>query len=229
MKTYVKALFSSTDLLLKVSIFSTLTQEQAGLLGNSVVRKSYKRGDFILEQGQKSNTLSILLRGRARVVMAHSDAREVILATLQPGDYFGEMSLIDGLAHSASVVAEIASQVLVLERRDFMRCIDSNSDLSLAVMQGLVARLRIANQKISALALTSVDTRVAYALLELAQPDAQGRRIIREKISRMYIAQMVGASREMVSRVLKVFEKNGFIHVFEDGSTQVNERRNVSR
>jgi CRP/FNR family cyclic AMP-dependent transcriptional regulator len=177
-----------------------------------------------VEQGKKSNALFIVLTGRARVLTADARGREVILATMQPGDYIGEMSLIDNEPHSASVRAEVQTDVLVLGRTEFARCLPENSSMAYAVMKGLVQRLRHADRKIESLALMDVYGRVARALLEFAVPDKDGQLFIRDKISRQDIAKMVGASREMVSRVMKDLEERGFIETRENGSMIVKDR-----
>jgi len=179
-----------------------------------------------VEQGKKSNALSIILTGRARVVTADTRGREVILATLQPGDYVGEMSLIDDEPHSATVLAEIQTDALILRRPEFARCLPENSSMAYAVMRGLVQRLRHADRKIESLALMDVYGRVARALLEFADEDAEGHAVIRDKVSRQDLAKMVGASREMVSRVMKDLEERGFIETREDGSLLIKERLN---
>jgi CRP-like cAMP-binding protein len=147
----------------------------------------------------------------------------VILAILQPGDYIGEMSLIDNEPHSATVQAEIQTDVLELARVDFARCLPENTSMAYAVMKGLVQRLRHADRQIQSLALMDVYGRVARALLETATPHADGTRLIRSKVSRSDIAKMVGASREMVSRVMKDLEQRGFIEVMDDGATRIKE------
>ena len=166
------------------------------------------------------------LTGRARVITTDARGREVILATMQPGDYVGEMSLIDNEPHSATVRAEVQTDVLVLGRQEFARCLPENSSMAYAVMKGLVQRLRHADRKIESLALMDVYGRVARALLEFAVVDSEGNAIIRDKVSRQDLAKMVGASREMVSRVMKDLEERGFIETRSDGSMVVKERLN---
>ena len=204
-----------------------LTESQAISVADAVVKRRFKRGEVIVEQGKKSNALFILLNGRARVVTADSRGREVILATLQPGDHIGEMSLIDNEPHSATVRAEVQTDVLMLGRIEFARCLPENSSMAYAVMRGLVQRLRHADRKIESLALMDVYGRVARALLEFATETGDGEMLIREKISRQDIAKMVGASREMVSRVMKDLEERGFIQTQENGSIVVKERLNA--
>ena len=201
-----------------------LTNDQAQAIADSVVKRRFRRGELIVEHGRKSNALFILLNGRARVLTSDSRGREVILAVLQAGDYVGEMSLIDNEPHSATVRAEVQTDMLILGRPEFARCLPENSSMSYAIMKGLVQRLRQADRKIESLALMDVYGRVARALLEFAQPDREGLMTIRERISRQDIAKMVGASREMVSRVMKDLEDRGFIETREDGSMLVKDR-----
>jgi len=218
------AILSNLDLIRRVPLFSTLTQAQAESVAEAVVKRRYKRGEVIVEQGKKSNFLAIVLTGRARVVTTDSRGREVILATMNPGDYVGEMSLIDNQPHSATVRAEVQTDVLILGRVEFARCLPENTSMAYAVMKGLVLRLRHADRKIESLALMDVYGRVARALLEFAVPDKDGRLVIRERVSRQDVAKMIGASREMVSRVMKDLEDRGFIEVGEDGSTIIKDR-----
>ena len=220
-------MLSSLDLIRRVPLFSMLTESQAISVADAVVKRRFKRGEVIVEQGKKSNALFILLNGRARVVTADSRGREVILATLQPGDHIGEMSLIDNEPHSATVRAEVQTDVLMLGRIEFARCLPENSSMAYAVMRGLVQRLRHADRKIESLALMDVYGRVARALLEFATETGAGEMLIREKISRQDIAKMVGASREMVSRVMKDLEERGFIQTQENRSIVVKERLNA--
>ena len=223
----MSTIVSNLELLRRVPLFSMLTASQAEAISTSVVKARFKRGDSIVEQGKKSNALFIILTGRARVMTTDSRGREVILATMQPGEYIGEMSLIDNEPHSATVRAEIQIDVLVLGRLEFAKCLSENSSMAYAVMKGLVQRLRHADSKIESLALMDVYGRVAKALLESSVPDAQGNAIIRDKVSRQDLAKMVGASREMVSRVMKDLDERGFIETRADGSMVVKDRLNT--
>jgi CRP/FNR family transcriptional regulator, cyclic AMP receptor protein len=118
----------------------------------------------------------------------------------------------------------VQTDVLILGRLEFARCLPENSSMAYAVMKGLVQRLRHADRQIESLALMDVYGRVARALLEFAVVDADGDAVIRDKVSRQDLAKMVGASREMVSRVMKDLEERGFIETRADGSMIVKER-----
>ncbi len=223
----MSTMLSNLDLLRRVPLFSLLTVAQAEVISGAVIKRRFKRGEALVEQGQKSNALFILLTGSARVMTSDSRGREVILATLAQGDYLGEMSIIDNEPHSATVRAEVQTDVLMLGRAEFARCLTENASMSLVVMRGLVKRLRHADRKIESLALLDVYGRVAHALLDFAVPDAQGQLVIKDKISRQDLAKMVGASREMVSRVMKDLEERGFIEALPSGATLLKDRLNA--
>ena len=223
----MSTMLSNLDLLRRVPLFSLLTVAQAEVISGAVIKRRFKRGEALVEQGQKSNALFILLTGRARVMTSDSRGREVILAALAQGDYLGEMSIIDNEPHSATVRAEVQTDVLMLGRAEFARCLTENASMSLVVMRGLVKRLRHADRKIESLALLDVYGRVAHALLDFAVSDAQGQLVIKDKISRQDLAKMVGASREMVSRVMKDLEERGFIEALPSGATLLKDRLNA--
>lgn len=215
------SLLSHLDLIRRIPIFSMLTEAEAALLSQRANKRRYKRGECLLVQGERSNALFIVLTGKARVVVHDERQREVILSDLQPGESVGEMSLIDNEPHSATVRADTVCDVLVLESPAFARCLAENPPLAYGVMRELVQRLRKADRKIQSLALSDVYGRVATALLDMAEAPANGPMLIRDRVSRQDLAKMIGASREMVSRVMKEFEKTGFIQVGKEGCTWI--------
>jgi CRP-like cAMP-binding protein len=133
------------------------------------------------------------------------------------------MSLIDNEPHSATVRAEVQTDMLILGRTEFSRCLPETSSLAYAILRGLVMRLRAADRQIESLALLDVYGRVARTLLDMAEDD-NGIKIIRNKVSRQDMAKIVGASREMVSRVMKDLEERGVIETQENGSVILKER-----
>jgi CRP-like cAMP-binding protein len=219
------SILSNLELIRRVPLFATLTPKQAEGVAASVTKQRFKRGEVLVTQGEKSDRLIILLTGRARVITSDERGREVILATLGAGDYTGEMSLIDNQPHSASVRADIQTDTLLLGRAEFARCLGENSAMAYAVMKGLVQRLRKADRNIESLALMDVYGRVARVLIESATDESPGRKVINGKLSRQDVAKMVGASREMVSRVIKDLEEKGFIEETADGVMYINDRR----
>jgi CRP-like cAMP-binding protein len=223
------AVLSNLDLLRRVPVFSELSSAQMEQLADKVTKQRVKRGDVIVEKGKNSRALFIILSGRARVLLADQRGKEVILDVLGPGDYIGEISLLDNKSHSATVQTEVQCDLLVLGQEDFNQCLDNNHAMARSIIKGLVQRLRNADEKIGSLALMDVYGRVAKALVSMSEPTGHRILEIKAKTTRQDIAKMVGASREMVSRVMRDFEEQGFIKTCEDGSVTIQERRGSAR
>lgn len=213
-------MLSNLDLIRRVPMFSQITDEQAHRVAEAVVKRRFRRGQAVVEQGQRGDALFILLNGRARVVVSDDKGREVFLAVLDAGDFVGEMSLIDQEPHSATVRAEVQTDMLILGQLEFSRCLHDSAALAHSVMLGLVKRLRAADRQIESLALLDVYDRVLHALIGMSVEE-KGQRLIRAKVCRQEMAKVVGASREMVSRVMKHLEDRGVIHTLPDDSVVV--------
>ena len=199
-------------LLRNVPLFSALPEQQLALLTSVVSRKSFPRGATIIAKDDITESLYVVISGRLKVMMSDEEGREVILAILGPNEFFGEMGLLDDSPRSASVVALEACEMLSLSKRDFKKCLADNFEMAMTVMRGLVKRLREADQKIGSLALMDVYGRVARLLLEMAET-VNGQKVVTRKLAKQDIAKMIGASREMVSRVMKDLQSGGYIEV----------------
>jgi len=202
----------STTLLRHVPLFAGLDEPQLSVLAHAIVRKSVGRNARIIGAGDPTDSLYIVINGGLKVLMSDEQGREVILSILGPGEYFGEMGLLDDSPRSASVVTLEACELLTISKADFKRSLAKNFELSLMVMRGLVKRLREADRKIGSLALMDVYGRVARLLLEMAE-NIDGEKVVVKKLSKKDIAKMIGASREMVSRVMKDLQLGGYIEV----------------
>lgn len=205
----------SLVLLRALPLLSGLGREELEKLSRVSGRRRAARGELIVRAGEAADSLFILISGSARVTNSDEEGREVILATLTAGEFFGEMGLIDGSPRSADVVAQEVCELLVIGRSDLQRCMQDHFEVALKVMQILVQRLRAADSKIESLALLDVYGRVARLLIDLSSQDAKGRRVVARKISKQEIARMIGASREMVSKVVRNLEASGYI-CYED-------------
>ena len=205
----------STALLRNVPLLSLLSDSELALLARVVSRKSYPRASQILGAGDPTDSLYILISGRIKVFMSDLDGKEVILSILEPNEFFGEMGLIDDSPRSASVVALEPCELICISKPDFKRCLADNFEMAMTVMRGLVKRLREADKQIGSLALMDVFGRVARLLLESAEV-VGGEKVVTKKLSKQDIARMIGASREMVSRVMKHLAESGYIEVRAD-------------
>jgi len=202
----------STAVLKAVPLFSSFPEDQLRMLASVVTRKSATRSTTVMAGGDATDSLYIVLSGRLKVMMSDADGKEVILSILGPGEFFGEMGLIDDAPRSASVVAIEACELLSIAKRDFKKCLADNFEMAMAVMRGLVRRLREADRKIGSLALLDVYGRVARLLLDMSET-VEGEKIVTKRLPKQDIAKMIGASREMVSRVMKDLQMGGYIEV----------------
>ena len=208
----------STAVMKTVPLFATLPEEQLRMLTVVVTRKSAPRSTTIMAGGDPTDSLYIVLSGRLKVMMSDAEGKEVILSILGPGEFFGEMGLIDDEPRSATVVTIEPCELLSIAKRDFKKCMAENFEMSQAVMRGLVKRLREADRKIGSLALLDVYGRVARLLLDMSET-VDGERLVTKRLPKQDIAKMIGASREMVSRVMKDLQTGGYIEM--RGSTIV--------
>jgi len=206
----------STLLIRNVPMFSLLSGVQLLLLAQVLLRKPYPRNSTVVAAGDPSDALYIVISGRLKVTISDKEGREAILAILNRGDFFGEMGLIDQAPRSATVVTIESCELLTITRTDFMKCLQKNFDLAMNVIRGLVERLRQADKKIGSLALMDVCGRVARLLMEMAET-VDGQKVVTRKLPKKQIAKMIGASREMVSRVMKEMETSGHIEVRAHG------------
>jgi CRP/FNR family cyclic AMP-dependent transcriptional regulator len=202
----------STAMLRAVPLFASFPEDQLRMLTTMVNRRSVSRGTTIMAAGDQIDSLYIVISGRLKVMMSDADGKEVILSILGPGEFFGEMGLIDDSPRSASVVAIEPCELLSIAKRDFKNCLAENFDMTMALMRGLVRRLREADRKIGSLALLDVYGRVARLLLDMAET-VNGQKMVTKRLPKQDIAKMIGASREMVSRVMKDLQVSGYIEM----------------
>ena len=204
----------SLVVLRNVPLFSGLEESELEKLSKVAMRRRVERNAFVVRSGEDTDSLYILLTGRAKVTNTDEEGREIILAWLGQGEFFGEMGLIDGSPRSANVVAVEPCELLCLSKDAFQRCMQDNFQIAQKLMHILVRRLREADRKIESLALLDVYGRVARLLLDMSEEE-DGKRVVKKKISKQDMARMIGASREMVSKVVRDLELGGYI-TFED-------------
>ncbi|HEU5311432.1 MAG TPA: Crp/Fnr family transcriptional regulator [Candidatus Eisenbacteria bacterium] len=201
----------TADFLASVPMFSGLQRDELLKFAELTRERTYPKGSVILFQGDPGDSLYVLRQGRAKVVLIGEDGREVILGVLEPGAHFGELALIDDQPRSAHVIAMEDSQLLILRREDFRRRVEANPSVAWALLTELSRRLRRADQKIGGLVLLDVPGRISRLLLDLSSESSNGT--IEKPLTHQTIAQMIGASRETVSRAMKDFQEEGLIRV----------------
>lgn len=176
--------------------------------------RSYPAHAVLVSEHDESDSIYILLQGRVKVYGSASDGRDVVYTTLGPGEYFGELS-IDGGLRSASVMTLEPTSCIVVSGAEVRGFLAQHPDFALHLVRKLIALVRRSSDTVKRLALDDVYTRVAKLLRELAAPDAEGRLVVAQRLTQQDIAERVGSSREMVSRIFKQLTLGGYI-VTED-------------
>ncbi len=202
---------SVTETLRAVPLFSHLRDEELGRVSKVSRQRSYPKNSVILFEDDPGDALYVVVSGQVKVVLIGEDGREVILSTLKDNEFFGEMALIDDQPRSAHVIAMEDSNLIVLRRDDFHKCLEEPPRIALGLLQGLSKRLRQADHKIGGLVLLDVNGRVARLLLEMA--DDNDGKVITRRLTHHMIAQMIGSSRETVSRTMRNFVEQKLIEV----------------
>jgi CRP/FNR family transcriptional regulator/CRP/FNR family cyclic AMP-dependent transcriptional regulator len=187
-------------------------EQLASLARNRVVSK----GNVIFYEDDPGTSCYVIVKGRVKIVVNADDGREHILGVLQDGDFFGEMSLIDGQSRSASAVAVEDVQMVTVQRDEFLKLLRSNPEISLKLLVTLSQRLRAADRNMESLAFLSAPGRVARLLLELAKEHGEQTTegiTINHVMTRQELASLAGTSRETLTRVLMDYQERGIIHL----------------
>ena len=202
----------NSNILKAVPLFSSLSDEEMRLLQPCLQQRRYPRGAFILRVGEEIDALYVIISGRVKVLIPAEQGHEVILTTLGPNEYFGEMGLLDDKRRSASVETLVACEMLRFPKAAFVACLKDNFELAMIMIRNLIERLRKADRSIESLALYDVYGRVVRLLRDQAvRIDDQW--VVKQAPPKQEMARMIGASREMVSRVMKDLQRRGQIRV----------------
>lgn len=191
-------------------MFESLGNERLAKIAGFATLRRIPRHATVLQAGDRTDNIYLILTGTLKVQISDQEGREVILSMLTAGEMFGEMGVIDDHPRSATVISTEPCDLVVIPKDDFKACLEENFEVSLYIIRNLVKRLRNADRKIESLALIDVYGRVARLLLEMAETD-NGRLVVRRHITRQDIAKTIGASREMVSRVMRDLQVQGLI------------------
>ncbi|MBA4070271.1 MAG: Crp/Fnr family transcriptional regulator [Gemmatimonas sp.] len=200
---------SIANFLATIPLFESLDAAERSRFAELVREKNYPKGSVILFEDDPGDALFVVRTGRVKVVLLADDGREVILSLLGVGEYFGELALIDDQPRSAHVIAMEESALLVLRRDDFRRRVESSPGVAWALLQELSRRLRRADEKIGSLVLLDVPGRIARMLLDAAEDG--GADLIDKPLTHQTIAQVIGASRETVSRAMREFQDHKWL------------------
>jgi CRP-like cAMP-binding protein len=209
-----------TGFLRNVPIFADLEEKELEKIVKLGTRQKHKKGNIVVLEQENGAALFVIITGKVKVVRMDEDGREVILSMFGPGEFFGEMSLLDGMARSASVVATVKAELFMIHRREFLDLLHEFPTVAISLLAELAMRLRKADMQIKSLSLKDAAGRVANVLLMIADDLGifrKGRVEIEDLPLQQDIANMAGTSRETVSRMLHQFAQEG--HVTLKGNT----------
>jgi CRP/FNR family transcriptional regulator, cyclic AMP receptor protein len=198
----------------KIPLFSSLKDEELEAIALVSVVKNYPKDSLLMIEDEEGDALFIIRNGKVKVTSFSESGKEVIFSILGDGDFFGDMSLLDGKPRSASVITVEESSVYVLRRVDFHHIIEKYPNIALKLLKELTSRLRKADERIESLALLDVRGRVAGILLQLAGESGNKTPegiVIRSRPTHQDLANMVGTTRETVTRILKQMESRNYI------------------
>ncbi len=199
-----------------IPMFSAVSAEALESIASLLIERSFPKHKTIVEEGAPGDYMYIIVEGRVKVTKLSGDGREKILELLEVGDFFGEMSLFDDAPRSASVKGLSQVRILALARNDFLRLLARSPDLALSVIQELTRRLRQVDEQASSLSFQRVKERAMGLLVRLAreEPGLEGRRKT-PVLTHQQIADMIGTSRETVTRAIKGLKAAGWLE--QDG------------
>lgn len=201
----------ASETLAHISLFEGLSPEMIDFLSSHAVVRSYGKNTIVIQEGDVSDSLYVILKGRVKVFLSDEEGKQVDLNTLGPGEYFGELAALDHSPRCASIMTLESGKFAVISKEDFYRCLQANPVIAVRLIDGLVRRFRDLTENVKSLALMDVYGRVARTLLNLATRSDDGTMVIEQKLTQRELANMVGASREMVSRILKDLTIGGYV------------------
>ena len=208
------AVATEVDLLERVPLLAALTDSDRQALARSASRRRYRRGDIIFQKDDPGHSLFIVARGSVRIYVPSTQGADLTLAVLGPGHFFGDLSLLDGRPRSASAAALGDTNVVILERSDFVAVIRTRPAAVMSVLAVVVRRLRDTDEMASDLAFLDVGGRLAKKLLELAATNgvkSQDGVLLDMPITQEELANMIGVTRESVNRNLSLFRRIGLV------------------
>ncbi len=195
-----------------ISLFPILDKDALNKLEHVTTKKTFPKNTILFSRGDESNSLYIVYSGRVKAVINDADGREIILSKHGPGEIFGEMAFIDGEPRSATMITKETTKLLIVHRDEFQNILSSTPAIIFDLLRILLERMREATDKIENLAFKDVYGRIVSLFMHLVKAE-HGKMVIEEKLTHQEIANIVGASREMVSRIIKELTDGDYISV----------------
>lgn len=195
--------------LARAPLFAGLPEDDLRTLASHAVVNRFRKNTIVVSKGQESDAMYVVVSGRLRVYLDDEQGNEITIRLLEPGDVFGELALLSGAPRSANVMTIEDCELSIVSRDSFMGCLGANSQLGIRIIRALVQQIQEMTEEISTLALLDVYGRVRTTLERMAK-EHDGKQVT-DRITHQELANMVGSSREMVSRILRDLKAGGYI------------------
>jgi CRP/FNR family cyclic AMP-dependent transcriptional regulator len=196
----------------KVALFEGLSEAQLERLRERAVIRLHPKGAIVIHEGDEAGALFVIVSGTVKAYLSDEHGKEVVLSSMGPGEYFGELALFDDTPRSASVATLEPCRLLVLQKSLVREVVHDDPEIALHLLQGLARRVRKLTESVRTLALLDVFGRLVRTLDELAV-ERDGKSVIDPRPTQQDLASRIGASREMVSRILGDLARGGYIAV----------------
>jgi CRP/FNR family transcriptional regulator len=216
---------SLTELLKRIELLASLTDEELHLISARFIIKQVKRNEIILREEDTNNVMYMVLSGKLKIVQTTGDGKEIILAIHQSGQFFGEISLIDGKTSPATVMAAENSLIALVSKRDFHDLLANHSKVLYNLLQIMCVRLRDSWDKLKMLTFKDPAERIRSLFLMLslqAKEKTPEGTILNVKLTHQDIADMTGLTRETVTRMLNKWQHSGNITILENKFIRLN-------
>lgn len=203
-----------------ISLFNRLSDDDLMILASHSSVKQYKKNTVVVNRGDETSSLYVILEGDLNAYVDDDEGKELILSKMGPGESFGELSLLSNASRSASVITTTPCKLAIISKSLFMECLTRNPNIACDIIQSLINRVHNLTENVSSLALLDVYGRIVKVLNKNAvEKDGQ---LITHRLTHQDIANMIGSSREMVSKILKDLKLGGYINT--DGKSIIIER-----
>lgn len=197
-----------------IPLFSELNDHDLSAIAEMSVKQNYKKDNMVLIEEEVGSTMFVILNGRVKISRISDEGREVILSILVDGDFFGEMSILDGQTRSANAVTLEDTELLIIRRENFLQILHDHPQVAINLLKELAHRLRRSDSQIKSLSLQNAMGKVASTLLRIADDSGiikQGKVVIAHLPPQQDLANMAGTSRETISRVIKSLNQLGYV------------------
>ena len=204
------------ETLRRCALFARVDDARLRSVARSLRRRRFRRNEVIFHQGDVGNSLQIVVSGAVKIVLPSTEGEEAIIATLRPGDSFGELALLDGAPHSATATALEPTETLDLPRAGFQALLDQDAELQHALLVGLAAELRRLTGHVEELHFLDLAGRLATRLARLAReqyPSAVGKIELDWPYTQSDLAAMIGGTRQSVNKLLSSLVEDGLLRI----------------